>query len=271
MERLRDTRCQRRPVLFSFGHRPVPSRRARQATGTCRAVQQRQPSSPHRGRFGHPGGSREHAQLASRPSEPSAPLGRPVWPDPAFQKPRTGLLRDGEAVPGLNPSRADHGPAPLDVQTASTPGWVTRFWAISTAPLTLRRCRQQRSVPLPSSERSLALPRLGSRQTARWPPASLIARITGRKDFRTPVLYADESPRVPPDAVVIGVKRMRMADFCRNALAAVVTNRAECRICFGSELRSLLGHRPHQGWARSRPYAVTYTSTSTSAPCTRTG
>src|SRR5438876_507931 len=108
-------------------------------------------------------------------------------------------------------------------------------------------------------------------QTAWWPPASLITRITGGKDFRTPVLYADEAPRFPPDATIFRIERMGMAHFGRNALAAVGTHRAEHGIGFGSELRSLLGHRPHQGWARSRPYAVTYTSTSTSAPCTRTG
>src|SRR5207244_12970751 len=48
-------------------------------------------------------------------------------------------------------------------------------------------------------------------------------------------------------------------------------SRAFRSVIYGSELRSLLGHRPHQGWARSSQDAVTYTSTSTSAPCTRTG
>jgi hypothetical protein len=81
---------------------------------------------------------------------------------------------------------------------------------------------------------------------ARRSPASLIALITGRKDFRTPVLYADEAPRFSPDPTIFRIERMGMAHFGRNALAAVGTNGTECRISFGSELRSLLGHRPHQ-------------------------
>ena len=67
--------------------------------------------------------------------------------------------------------------------------------------------------------------------------------ITGREDFRTPVLYADEAPRFPPDATIFRVERMGMAHFGGNALAAVGAHRAQRRIGFGSELRSLLGHR----------------------------
>ena len=74
-------------------------------------------------------------------------------------------------------------------------------------------------------------------------PASLITLVTGREDFRTPVPYSDEAPRSPPDATIFCIERMGMADFSRNALAAVGTDRAERGICFGSELRSLLGHR----------------------------
>lgn len=112
---------------------------------------------------------------------------------------------------------------------------------------------------------------LSSRQTTWWPPASLITLITGRKDFRTSVLDADEAPRFSPDATIFRIERMGMAHFGRNALAAVGTDRAERGIGFGSELRSLLGHRPHQAWVLFSQYPVTYTSTSTSAPCTRTG
>src|SRR6266446_6353801 len=54
-----------------------------------------------------------------------------------------------------------------------------------------------------------------------------------------------------------------------NALAAVGAHRAE-GIGFGAKLRSLLRHRARPGWARSSQSAVTYTSTSTSAPWTRT-
>ena len=78
---------------------------------------------------------------------------------------------------------------------------------------------------------------------ARRSPASLITLVTGREDSRTPVLNADEAPRFPPDATILRIERMGMADFGWNALAAVSTHRAERGIGFGSELRSLLRHR----------------------------
>ena len=110
---------------------------------------------------------------------------------------------------------------------------------------------------------------VGSADKARRSPASLITLTTGREDSRTHVLDADEAPRFPPDATILRIERMGMAHFGRNALAAVGAHRAERGIGLGSKLRSLLRHRTDQGWARSSP--VTYTSTSTSAPCTRTG
>ena len=85
--------------------------------------------------------------------------------------------------------------------------------------------------------------RPGSVDKARRSPASLITLVAGREDPRTPVLHADEAPRFPPDATIFRIERMGMAHFGRNALAAVGTHRAERGIGFGSELRSLLGHR----------------------------
>src|SRR5438876_3411980 len=83
----------------------------------------------------------------------------------------------------------------------------------------------------------------GPAHKAWWPPARLVAVITGRKDPRTPSVHAHESPRRPPDAALFGVERMRMADFRRDTLAAVRTQRAKRRIGLGSELGPLLGHR----------------------------
>ena len=112
--------------------------------------------------------------------------------------------------------------------------------------------------------------RPGSVDKARRSPASLITLVAGREDPRTPVLHADEAPRFPPDATIFRIERMGMAHFGRNALAAVGAHRAERGIGFGSKLRSPLRHRTHPGWAWSSQSAVTYTSTSTSAPWTRT-
>src|SRR5262249_24486643 len=99
---------------------------------------------------------------------------------------------------------------------------------------------------------------------------SLVALIAGREDSRTPVLHADDAPRLPPDATIFRVERMGMAHFGRNPLAAVGTHRAERGIGFGSKLRSLLRHRAQQASARSSQSPVTYTSTCTSDPWTRT-
>ena len=81
---------------------------------------------------------------------------------------------------------------------------------------------------------------------ARRSPASPIAVIARREDPWTPVFYADEAPRFPPNATIFSVERMGMAHLGRNALAAVDAHGAERGIGFGSKLRSLLRHRAHQ-------------------------
>src|SRR5207249_8997689 len=87
----------------------------------------------------------------------------------------------------------------------------------------------------------------GSVDEVRRSPARLVTLVTGREDPRTAVLHADEAPRFPPYATIFRIERMGMAHFGRNALAAVGAHRAERGIGFGSKLRSLLRHRPHQG------------------------
>src|SRR2546425_433372 len=84
-----------------------------------------------------------------------------------------------------------------------------------------------------------------------------------------PKVADGEAPGFPPDATSFRIEWMRMADSVGNALAAVGAHRAEGGIGFGSKLRSPLRHRTHPGWAWSSQSAVTYTSTSTSAPWTR--
>ena len=130
-----------------------------------------------------------------------------------------------------------------------------RVWAMSSPPGTPAHG---------SHERARTAAR--SRHTTRWPPASLITLIAGRKDSRTPVLHANEAPRFLPDATIFRIERVGMAHFGRYALAAVGTHGAERGIGFGSELRSLLRHRPRPRLAQD---TVTYTST-TSDPWTRT-
>src|SRR5215510_14221441 len=94
----------------------------------------------------------------------------------------------------------------------------------------------------------------GSVNKARRSPASPIAVIARREDPWTPVFYADEAPRFPPNATIFSVERMGMAHLGRNALAAVDAHGAERGIGFGSKLRSLLRHRAQPGGARSSPY-----------------
>ena len=85
-----------------------------------------------------------------------------------------------------------------------------------------------------------------------------------------PKVADGEAPGFPPDATSFRIGGCAWPTSVGNALAAVGAHRAERGIGFGSKLRSLLRHRPHQGSARSSQSAVTYTSTSTSDPWTRT-
>jgi len=77
--------------------------------------------------------------------------------------------------------------------------------------------------------------------------------MTGRKDFRTPVLYADEAPRFLPDATIFRIERMGMAHFGRNGLAAVGTNRAERGIGFGLRAIQEQKRRPMGAVVSSAP------------------
>jgi hypothetical protein len=112
---------------------------------------------------------------------------------------------------------------------------------------------------------------VGSVDKARRSPGSLITLIARGEDSQTPLLYADEAPRLSPNTVLFRIERMRMAHFGGNALAAVSTHRAERGISFGAELGSLLGDRAPSTLGAVQPVRCDYTSTSTSAPCTRTG
>lgn len=76
--------------------------------------------------------------------------------------------------------------------------------------------------------------------------------MASRKATRARVLIVDDDPDT-------------------RAMSTSALHDAYEAVCAASELRSLLGHCAHLGWARFSRYAVTYTSTSTSAPCTRTG